>query len=77
MAHQAWEAGSLRVAVVDASAAADLAQSVAGRAMSGDERSELDELRARAIDLEDVLREQDVLRALQLADSMIRAASPQ
>jgi hypothetical protein len=77
MAHQAWEAGSLRVAIVDASASADLAQSVAGRAMCGDERGELDELRARAIDLDHPVHEIDVVRALALADSMIRAVSPQ
>ncbi len=75
MAHQAWEAGSLRVAIVDASAAVDLAQSVAG-AMTGDGRCQLDELRRRAIDIDRTVDEDDALRALGLADSMIRAASP-
>ncbi len=76
MAHQAWEAGSLRVAIVDASAAVDLAQSVTGPMADVDERCELDELRRRSIDVEQAVRETDVLRALELASSMIRAASP-
>jgi hypothetical protein len=45
--------------------------------MCGDERGELDELRARAIDLDHPVHEIDVVRALALADSMIRAVSPQ
>lgn len=76
MAHQALEAGSLRVAIVDASAAVDLAQSVAGPVGDGDERCQLDELRQRAIDVDHTLRQSDVLQALELADSMIRAVSP-
>jgi len=76
MAHQALEAGSLRVAIVDASAAVDLAQSVAGPVADGDERCQLDELRQRAIDVDHTLHQSDVVRALELADSMIRAASP-
>jgi transcriptional regulator of acetoin/glycerol metabolism len=76
MAHQAWEAGSLRVAIVDASAAVDLAQSVVGRIDADDQRCHLDELRRRAIDVDEEIRQSDVLRALQIADSMIRAASP-
>ena len=76
MAHQAWEAGSLRVAIVDASASVDLAQSVAGPMMSDDERCQLDELRRRAIDVDQAVGEPDVLRALQLADAMVKAASP-
>ncbi len=77
MAHQAWEAGSFRVAIVDASAAVDLAQSVVGPMARGDDRCQLDELRRRAIAVDDSLSESDVLSALALADSMIRAASPQ
>ena len=76
MANQAWEAGSLRVAIVDASAAVDLAQSVAGPPADGDERCELDALRQRAIDVGETLHETDVVRALRLAESMINAASP-
>jgi hypothetical protein len=76
MAHQAWEAGSLRVAIVEASAAVDLAQSVVGAAIGGEQRCELDDLRRRAIDVEQVVRERDAGQALELADAMIRAASP-
>jgi MFS family permease len=77
MAHQAWEAGSLRVAIVDASAAVDLAQSVAGPLTDGDDRRQLDELRRRAINADETLGDSDASQALQLADSMIKAASPQ
>ena len=77
MAQQAWEAGSLRVAIVDASAAVDLAQSVAGPCGDPFERGLLDDLRRRAIDIDETIRGSDVLRALELSDSMIRAASPQ
>jgi MFS family permease len=75
MAHQAREAGSLRVAIVDASAAVDLAQSVVGPMVGSDSRCRLDDLRRRAIDVDRPVEEGDVLEALQLADSMIRAAS--
>ena len=77
MAQQAWEAGSLRVAIVDASAAVDLAQSVAGPCGDPFERGLLDDLRRRAIDIDETIRGSDVLRALELSDAMIRAASPQ
>jgi len=76
MAHQALEAGSLRVAIVDASAAVDLAQSVAGQLAGDDDRCRLDDLRRRAIDIGQDVHEADALRALELADEMIRAASP-
>jgi len=76
MAHQAWEAGSLRVAIVDASAAVDLAQSVVGAAVGPEQRCELDDLRRRAIDVDHAVTDSDVERALQLADGMIRSASP-
>jgi hypothetical protein len=75
MAHQAWEAGSLRVAIVDASAAVDLAQSVAGPVSDSDGRCQLDELRRRAIDVDQAVGEPDALRALELADTMIKAVS--
>jgi hypothetical protein len=75
MAHQAWEAGSFRVAIVDASAAVDLAQSVAGPILVGDDRRLLDDLRRQAIDVDQAVRQSDVLRALQLADSLINLAS--
>ncbi len=76
MAHQAWEAGSLRVAIVDASAAVDLAQSVVGTARDRDARCQLDELRRRAIDVGEAVDQNDALSALRLSDAMIRAASP-
>jgi cyanate permease len=61
MAHQAW-------------AAVDLAQTVAGPIAAPDERCRLDELRRRAVDVDAEIRELDVLDALRLADSLIRAA---
>jgi hypothetical protein len=76
MAHQAWEAGSLRVAIVEASAAVDLAQSVVGPRFGPEARCELEDLRRHAIDVEHTVDERDVVRALALADGMIRAASP-
>jgi MFS family permease len=76
MAQQAWEAGSLRVAIVDASAAVDLAQSVVGDAVDTPERCQLDELRRRAIDTAHVVRETDAVRALKLAEGLLKAASP-
>jgi hypothetical protein len=76
MAHQALEAGSLRVTIVDASAAVDLAQSVAGPILDDGQRCQLDDLRRRAIDVAEDVRESDARRALELADAMIRAASP-
>jgi MFS family permease len=77
MAHQAWEAGSLRVAIVEASAAVDLAQSVVGAAVVTEERGQLDDLRRKAIDPEAEVREPDAIRALALADGLLRVASPQ
>jgi len=76
MAHQAWESGSYRVAIVDASAAVDLAQSVVGAISDGSERGELDDLRCRAIDIDQTVGEHHVQRALQLADAIITAVSP-
>jgi hypothetical protein len=75
MAHQAWEAGSLRVAIVDASAAVDLAQSVAGPIEARDQRCRLDELRKCAIDIERSVGEGDAREALVLAEGMIRAST--
>jgi hypothetical protein len=76
MAHQAWEAGSLRVAIVDAAAAVDLAQSVAGPVADGDERCQLDELRRWAIDVDHDIDGADVARAIEIADSLIKEMSP-
>jgi MFS family permease len=76
MAHQAWEAGSLRVAIVEASAAVDLAQSVVGAVLSTADRCRLDDLRRRAIDPEQTIGEPDAIRALSIADGLLRVASP-
>lgn len=76
MAHQAWEAGSLRVAIVEAATAVDLAQSVVGPQIDATRRRELDELRRGAIDVDHEVRGSEVVRALQVADSLIRAATP-
>jgi hypothetical protein len=76
MAHQAFAAGSLRVAIVEASAAVDLAQSVVGPGIGVDERRELDALRRAAIDVDQVIGEPEVADALRLAGGMIKAASP-
>jgi hypothetical protein len=65
----------LRVAIVDASAAVDLAQSVAGPIEALDERCRLDELRKCAIDVERSVGESDAREALVLAEGMIRAST--
>jgi hypothetical protein len=74
MAHQAWEAGSLRVAILDASAAVDLAQSVVGSLIGDDARCRLEDLRLHAIDVDRPVEQSDAQQALELADSMIKAA---
>jgi hypothetical protein len=72
MAHQALEAGSTRVAIVDASAAVDLAQSVAGTtAVTVDDRRHLEALRTAAIDVDQTVTDTDARRALQLAEAII------
>jgi hypothetical protein len=76
MAQQAFAAGSLRVAIVEASAAVDLAQSVVGAGIGVDERRELDALRCAAIDVDQAIGEPQATEALRLAEGMIRAALP-
>jgi hypothetical protein len=73
MAKQAYESGSLRVAIVDASAATDLAQSVKGSYDDIDSRRSLDELRRLAIDPASFLNGSDASRALELADGLINS----
>lgn len=73
LANRSWETGAFRAAIVDAFAAVDLAQTVTGGVMDG--REELDGLRRQAIDLDADVREGDVMRALQLAERAISAAS--
>ena len=75
MARQAWEAGSLRVAIVDAFAAVDLARSVMGNDLDPDDRRELDRLRGGAVDPGWVVREYDAMQALRLADRAISSVS--
>lgn len=75
LAHQAWESGALRAAIVDASAAVDLAQTIVGAQDDVADRFELDALRRQAIDPAADVRERDVLRALALAERSITAAS--
>jgi hypothetical protein len=74
-AHQALATGSLRVAVVEAAAAVDLAQSVVGDVFTREARCELDELRRRAIDPAQDLTEDDAARAVAIADTLVTVAS--
>jgi hypothetical protein len=73
MARQAYESGSFRVAVVDASAATDLAQSVKGAFDDIDSRRRLDQLRVSAIDPASIMSGRDAWRALELADGLINS----
>jgi hypothetical protein len=61
------------VAIVDASAATDLAQSVKGSYDDIDSRRSLDELRRLAIDPASFLNGSDASRALELADGLINS----
>ena len=82
MARHAWEAEEFRTAIVDASAAADLAQTVHGRFV-GDDRDRrilLDELRRAAIDPEQAVTTREAMRALDavsgLLDGALQAKAP-
>ncbi len=70
-ARTAWEAGRLRVAILDAASATDLALSVGGARHDHAAREALDSLRVTAIDPEATVRERDALRSLQLASRLI------
>jgi MFS family permease len=72
-AHGWWADGDRRVAILEASAAADLAGAVIGRPADDDARTELDELRRRALDHDGDLEDGDVRRAMQLADRIVNA----
>lgn len=76
LANQAWESGALRVAILDASAAVDLAQSVVGPPADAAARCELDELRQLAIDPDADIADLHVLRSLHLAERIVSAAAP-
>jgi hypothetical protein len=49
---------------------------VVGSLIPRQQRDELDDLRRGAIDVDHVVREREVIRALQLADSLITSVSP-
>jgi hypothetical protein len=83
MAQQARQEGALRVAIIDACAAVDLAQSVVGPPPDGPGhdgpgeaglRCELDRLRRRAVEADEVVRDSETVRALQMAEELISEA---
>lgn len=76
LARTAWEAGQLRVATVDAAAAADLAQTVTGPFSDWQSRGELGELRRIAIDPDSDLNSHQAARAIELAHSLIGSLPP-
>ncbi|MGZ0192217.1 MAG: hypothetical protein ACKVG5_07745, partial [Acidimicrobiales bacterium] len=73
IARQAWEAEQYRTAIIDASAAADLAQTVHGRFLDDDwdRRVLLDELRRAAIDPEQDVSTGDAIRALEAVSGLL------
>ncbi|MFT7502683.1 MAG: putative MFS family arabinose efflux permease [Gammaproteobacteria bacterium] len=76
MARQAWEANEYRTAIIDASAAADLAQTVHGPFLDDDRdrRVLLDELRRAAIDPEQAVATGDAVRALEAVSGLLDGA---
>ncbi len=72
-AHRSWAEGDRRVAVIEASAAADLAATIVGREEDGEARQELEALRRRALDHTGEIDEADVRDAMQLAERLINA----
>lgn len=80
LARRAWEVGSLRFAIIDASSAVDMiAGSEADGAVDADQRADdrqvLDELRTRAADPNAAVGEEDVVRALAIAARFVTPAS--
>ncbi len=73
MARHAWEAEEYRTAIIDASAAADLAQTVHGPFLDDDwdRRVLLDELRRAAIDPEQAVSTRDAIRALEAVSGLL------
>ena len=73
MARQAWEAEEYRRAIIDASAAADLAQSVHGPFDDEDQerRILLDELRRAAIDIDRPITSTEARRALETVSGLL------
>lgn len=70
-ARQAWEAREFRTAIVDASAAADLAQTVFGPFRDRAARVMLDDLRRSAIDPAVDVDREDAVHAIETARSLI------
>jgi len=72
-ARQAWEAKEYRRAIIDASAAADLAQSVHGPfgAEDGERRRLLDELRLAALDIDREITSSDARTALETVSGLL------
>ncbi len=75
-ASQAWETKQFRTAIVDASAAVDLAQTVFGPFEDRDGRVHLDELRRAAIDPSFEVHRDDARDAIETARALIDAMSP-
>lgn len=73
MARQAWEAEEYRRAIIDASAAADIAQSVHGVFNEEDRerRIQLDELRRAAINIDVPVTSADAHRALETVSGLV------
>ena len=73
MARHAWEAEEYRAAIIDASAAADLAQTVNGPFVDEDRdrRILLDELRRAAIDPGQPISPRDAIRAIETVSGML------
>jgi predicted MFS family arabinose efflux permease len=76
MARHAWETEDHRAAIIDASAAADLAQAVRGPFSDQDRagRILLDELRRAAIDPERVISTHDAVRAIETVNNLLEGA---
>ncbi len=74
-AYVALEDEAWRVAVVEASGAADLAGSIDGRVVDADTRHELDDLRRRALHHATPVAEREAGRALELAERLLSAGS--
>lgn len=76
MARQAWEAEEYRTAIIDAFAAADLAQTVCGPFIRDDRdrRTLLDDLRRAAIDPEHDIAADDASRALDAVSKLLDGA---
>jgi MFS family permease len=70
-ARRAWEQGEFRTAIIDASAAADLAQTIGGPFPDRDARVLLDELRRMAIDPNTDVRSHEAVCAIEAANTLL------